>query len=324
MVSKQSVEKQLKRIHFNHLSWGTSEVQELPNILLPDESILECVNGIYEGGFALLVATDMRVLLIDKKPLKYLTVEDLRFDMISEIDYSHRLFGARINISTGSKNLKFNSFNQPRLRSLIGHVQNHMATIKKQQHTHQVDQKTHLEQINQQLQSYLLAQYEQQETLKQELQKSKTASIVLPDPIEMSSELKDYMLAQRLLAEQAPTVPVQESPQPITQAATPRPYGDPANPQLADLYSEGMQEIFGRQQQAAAASAAASAPQPQPVAAQVVQPPAQSLEVNPISIAYSKLPLALRNRKFGRPSFHAHSQQAVQQQPLQPHPTPQV
>ncbi len=88
MVSKKSVEAQLKRIHFNYLAWGKTEIQELPNIILPEEHILECVNGMYEGGFALLVATDMRVLLIDKKPLNYLTVEDLRFDMISEIDLS--------------------------------------------------------------------------------------------------------------------------------------------------------------------------------------------------------------------------------------------
>src|ERR1035438_180349 len=120
MVSKQSVDEQLERLGFNLHGWGQAEIKELPNILLPGEEIYELVNGIYEGGFALAVATDVRVLLIDKKPMKYLTVEDLRFDMISEIDYSHRLFGAQIHISTGSKNLSFRSYNQPRLRKMIG------------------------------------------------------------------------------------------------------------------------------------------------------------------------------------------------------------
>src|SRR5882757_2242816 len=123
MVTMQSVVEQLKRIDFNHLAWGRSETKELPHILVPDEKIYELVNGIYEGGFALLVATNFRMLLIDKKPMNYLTVEDLRFDMISEIDYAHRLLGARISISTGSKNLKFTSYNQHRLRKLITHVQ---------------------------------------------------------------------------------------------------------------------------------------------------------------------------------------------------------
>src|SRR5438132_639320 len=112
MVSTESVKKQLKRVGFKHNGWGRGEVSELEHILLPDEEVYECVNGIYEGGFALLLATDVRVLLVDKKPLNYLTVEDLRFDMINEIDYSHRLLGAQISIASGDKNLRFRSYNQ--------------------------------------------------------------------------------------------------------------------------------------------------------------------------------------------------------------------
>ena len=116
MVSQKSIEEQLKRIGFNKFGWGRGEVNELHNIILPGEEIFECVNGTYEGGFALILASDVRVLLIDKKPLNYLTVEDMRFDMITEIDYSHRLLGANISISAGDKHLKFRSYNQPRLR----------------------------------------------------------------------------------------------------------------------------------------------------------------------------------------------------------------
>src|SRR5580692_10836308 len=121
MVSKQLINEQLKRLGFSLNGWGRSEIRELPHILLPGEEIYELVNGTYEGGFALAVATDARLLLVDKKPMNYLTVEDIRFDMISEIDYSHRLLGAQIGISTGSRDLTFRSFNQPRLRKLIGH-----------------------------------------------------------------------------------------------------------------------------------------------------------------------------------------------------------
>ncbi|HSX47612.1 MAG TPA: PH domain-containing protein, partial [Patescibacteria group bacterium] len=92
----------------------------------------------------------MRVLLVDKKPLNYLTVEDMRFDMISEMDYSHRLLGATISISSGDKNLRFRSYNQARLRKLIGHVQHCMAESKKRIDTHQEGQVQHLEQINKQ------------------------------------------------------------------------------------------------------------------------------------------------------------------------------
>lgn len=248
MISAELIEKQLKRIGFNTRGWGRTEVHELKNIIMPDEEIFECVNGFYEGGFAMLLATDVRVLLVDKKPLNYLTVEDLRFDMISEIDYNHRLLGAYIAISTGSKNLKFTTINQPRLRKLIGHVQSCMAEVKKKQSTHQEGQHQHLEQINQQLRSYLVAQYKQQQELSKQLQRVRVrqeSAASLPvklEPIRPSPELSDYLLAQSLLAQHQ-----EQTGQTVEDAAQPQP-ADYLNGQgqLDEIYAAGRQEVFGK------------------------------------------------------------------------------
>lgn len=130
MVSRESVEKQLKRVGCNFRFWGRSELEELCNILLDTETIAFCVNGRYQGGFALLCATDHRLLLVDKKPMGYLTVEDVRFEMISQFDYSHRLLDATINICTTTKTLSFTSWNQQRLRALISYVQQRVIEIR--------------------------------------------------------------------------------------------------------------------------------------------------------------------------------------------------
>lgn len=293
MVTRESVEGQLKKIGVNYSGWGRTEIGELHNIILPDEEIYECVNGFYEGGFALIVATSFRVLLVDKKPMRYLTVEDLRFDMISEIDYSHRLLGAQISISTGSKNLRFISYNQPRLRKLIGHVQGCMAENKKKQSDHEEDQKLHLEQINQQLQTYLLAQHQQQQKIQAHLEKNSQQPLDI-EPVRPSPELSDYLYAQGLLAQHQSDL--------AAAAAAPAPQFSAA-PSSADLYNQGLQEVFGEKK-----DQAAQQPPPSPVN--------HDMEIHPLSIAYSKLPLAMRNKKFGRPSFHAHSQtEAVPTEP---------
>ena len=300
MVSKQSVKNQLKKLGFNYTGWGRTEVSELHNILLPDENVFELVNGYYEGGFALLVATDIRVLLVDKKPMKYLTVEDLRFDMINEMDYSHRLLGAHISIATGNKNLKFTSINQPRLRKLIGHVQHSMAEIKKKENGHQEDQKSHLEQINQQLQVYLVAQQQHQLQL-QELQQAQMTGKTMappPEPVKPSPELSDYLYAQSLMAQ-------------YQSQTAPQPTGSMANtpaPQTDEIYAEAQKEIFGNYQISHPANNVAVAPPsslhiPIPGIPDIPNP----FDLNPLKIAISKLPMALRNKKFGRPSFHAHS-----------------
>lgn len=274
MVSRESIEKQLKAINFNQNGWGRTELSELPSIILPDEVIYECVNGIYEGGFALLVATNVRVLLIDKKPLNYLTVEDLRFDMINELDYSHRIIGAYISISAGAKSLRFTSLNQRKLRKLITHVQHCMAESKKIQSESQTDQKQHLERINQQLQTYLLAQHRQQAELGEHLKRVSQPTQTVPPEPEISPELSEYLFAQGLNTNYRPQTEQQ--------------LADHSNNSLhQELYDEGMREIFGQP------SGQVASVDGEGDHLQYVAPQAQHME-NPLKMAYSKIPQAIK------------------------------
>lgn len=135
MVHLGTVEEQLKTIGCNFKFFGRPEIKELAKILLPGETIAQCTNGYYEGGIALLVVTDHRLLLVDRKPM-YLTIEDLRFDMISEIDFSHRLFNATIRIFSTNKSLMFTSWNHTRLRRLVEYLQHRVVMIRNhQQHS---------------------------------------------------------------------------------------------------------------------------------------------------------------------------------------------
>lgn len=320
MVSEQSVKEQLKRIGFNHTGWGRTEAHELHKILFPDEEIYELVNGFYEGGFAMLIATDIRVLLVDKKPLNYLTVEDLRFDMINEMDYSHRVIGANISIATGNKTLKFTSWNQPRLRKLIGHVQHCMAQAKRQQSNQAEDQKSHLEQINQQLQAYLVAQHQNQVRM-EEIQKAISTGATPPPPLEPvkpSPELADFLYAQSLLAQYKAHTGKNDLSLEPQESVLPNPTLVPSNqngPKLDDLYQEGFKEIFGKNDYRQADLTEPAQPQTQSIGSHSHIPLlhiSKVFEINPLKVAYSKLPMALRNRKFGRPSYHAHSKSEVQ------------
>jgi hypothetical protein len=132
MVHLDTVEQQLNAIGCNFKFFGRPEIKELTKILLPGETIAQCTNGYYEGGIALLVVTDHRLLLVDRKPM-YLTIEDLRFDMISEIDFSHRLFNATIRIFSTNKSLMFTSWNHARLRKLVEYLQHRVVLIRNQQ-----------------------------------------------------------------------------------------------------------------------------------------------------------------------------------------------
>ncbi len=293
MVDRDYVDSQLKEINFGYNRLNRAEINELQHILIPDEKIYECVNGFYEGGVALLVATDMRVLLIDKKPMGFLNIDDVRFDMISDIDYSHRALGAQININCGMKNLVFKSYNQQRLRKLIGHVQHRMSEIKREQNSHASEQKQHLEEINKQLQMYLLAQQRQLERQLTQPQRNTSFQLVKPSP-----ELADYLFAQRLLEEfhNDDDKPKEEAieQQPIQQKSyvTSEPLPNGTDQQLLEEMAEaGRREVFGggdkiSHSQPVVASSASSTLD------------AAGVDITPFKIAYAKLPYLLRTRRF--------------------------
>src|SRR5688500_9814417 len=144
MVSLNQVEDQLKRVGCNYRFWGRPEIRELCNILVPEETIAQAVNGRYQNGFAMLCVTDHRLLLIDKKPM-FLTLEDGRFEMIAEIDYGAQLFEGTVRIMTPNRQLVFTSWNHARLRKVLNYIQQRVTELRQhyiQQQFQQRDEQT--------------------------------------------------------------------------------------------------------------------------------------------------------------------------------------
>ena len=100
---------------------------------MQDEEIVSLACGRYYGSFALLVATDQRLLLIDKRVF-FMTIEDTRYDMISEIDYNSQAYNATVSIYTMNKTHKFTSIKYKRqLRELTNYVQRRVWEFRQQQ-----------------------------------------------------------------------------------------------------------------------------------------------------------------------------------------------
>ncbi|MEO5627705.1 MAG: PH domain-containing protein [Candidatus Saccharimonadales bacterium] len=129
MVTLQEVEKQLEAIGANSKFWGRAEIIELQHILVSGEQIQACLNGRYSGGFATFVATDQRLLLVDKK-LFYLTIEDMRYDMISEVDFGAQLMSGTIKVCTPTKNLTFTTFKPKPLREVTNYIQQRVMQVR--------------------------------------------------------------------------------------------------------------------------------------------------------------------------------------------------
>lgn len=128
MVSMNEVLNQFRRLGVKPSFFARGEIKELPNILVPREQMQHVVMGWYEGGMALLCATNHRVLLIDKKVF-FLTVEDLRYDMIAEVKYQYRLLESSIGLTYSGRTLEFKSWDKNLLRKLVWFIQDTITQI---------------------------------------------------------------------------------------------------------------------------------------------------------------------------------------------------
>jgi len=129
MKSFSEIEIELRKLGVRNQFWCKPEIKELVHVLTDEETITNAANGRYQGGFALIVITNHRLLLIDKK-LWSMTMEDVRFDMITEVDYTSRLFDATISVRTINKVLRFTSIHQKQLRGLTKYLQGRILELR--------------------------------------------------------------------------------------------------------------------------------------------------------------------------------------------------
>jgi hypothetical protein len=122
MVSVASVKLQLTKAGYKFSYWTRAEVKELCDVLMPGEIITQATNGYYENGFALLVATDNRLLLIDRKPM-FLSLDTISYGMIQEVTLDYRLLNSSVHIFTSNKVLVFKSRSPIRLRAMVSYIQ---------------------------------------------------------------------------------------------------------------------------------------------------------------------------------------------------------
>ena len=98
------VQRQVERLSLSSQLLGRKELRELPNILWDDEEVLDVVQGFYNNGTGILVATQKRLIFVDKGLLYGIKVEDFPLDKISSIQYeTGMMFGTITIFTSGNK-----------------------------------------------------------------------------------------------------------------------------------------------------------------------------------------------------------------------------
>lgn len=83
-TSSFRVKQELREAGVTGYGLMKAESRYLPQIIHDDEHIMGVVYGQYSGGSAMLIATDHRVIFLDRKPL-FTTMDELTYDVVSGI-----------------------------------------------------------------------------------------------------------------------------------------------------------------------------------------------------------------------------------------------
>lgn len=110
-VHEYRVRESLIHLGVSKTGLSSEEVRYLPKLIRVDEQIGGVVYGWHQDGFAMLVATDKRVIFLDKKPL-FSTVDDIRYEVISGVSFGHVGIGSTVTLHTKIKDYKLRTFNE--------------------------------------------------------------------------------------------------------------------------------------------------------------------------------------------------------------------
>ncbi|MEM6718834.1 MAG: PH domain-containing protein [Bacteroidota bacterium] len=106
MPTIDEIKSQIKNIgHLNMLDklFGFNEIKELPNIIQDDERIENIIQGEFSGGNGILVATNNRLIFLNKKLFGSLKLEEITYNEINKIHFSKILFLGKIVVHTTNK-----------------------------------------------------------------------------------------------------------------------------------------------------------------------------------------------------------------------------
>lgn len=119
------VQDEIKQAGVTAYGRHKDEAKELASIIHQDEHIKGVAYGRYSNGSAMLIATDKRVIFLDKKPL-FQTLDELTYDVISGIKVTQQALFSSLILFTRIGNYKLRYVNMQSAAKFKKYLETHL------------------------------------------------------------------------------------------------------------------------------------------------------------------------------------------------------
>jgi Bacterial PH domain len=119
---EQRIKNELKAVGVSRYGIWMSESRYLPHVIHPDEHIGGVVYGYHADGLVMLVATDRRVIFLDKKPL-FINEDEFSYMSISGVSHSHLGIGSTVKLHTRIRDYSIRTFNEQCADTFVTYIE---------------------------------------------------------------------------------------------------------------------------------------------------------------------------------------------------------
>jgi hypothetical protein len=116
------IKEQLKSVGVTKYGMKMAGVRYLSKLIRPDEQIMGVIYGRNEDGSVVLVATDRRVIYIDKKPF-FSNFDELTYDIVSGVSYGQSWVFTTVKLHTRVKDYELHWVNPKCARYFIRFIE---------------------------------------------------------------------------------------------------------------------------------------------------------------------------------------------------------
>jgi len=120
--NNKRVTAELRDAGLSYFAMNSMEARYLPHLIHPDEHIEGAVFGYQEVGFVLLVATNWRVIFLDRKPL-FTNTDEVHYKVVSGVVNNHAAFGTTVILHTRVKEFRVLTLNRPSAKKFVNYIE---------------------------------------------------------------------------------------------------------------------------------------------------------------------------------------------------------
>jgi hypothetical protein len=130
MATKEEIKAKIKEMPLFSRIFGWIDIPEIQNIIRPNEKLERIAEGLYHGENALLVSTNSRVIILNKRMFWGIKVKDFNYIDIRSVEYFTGIIFGSVSIVTEGEENELRRVPQGSAKEIALHIRNKVSDAK--------------------------------------------------------------------------------------------------------------------------------------------------------------------------------------------------